>query len=623
MTSVDSSRAVGEGNDKHKVSSKSSIFLALDKSTVDLNMRSKKLSYQSSSSSNSDDFGDKKYETKPRVREIISSESAHMPQRIDFFRDGIPKKQRKFIKHVKNHSDIMLATNYKNEEEDELQAAVDMIIKGESLNASLLGHAKPMAIPSYADQRYVYHNTEPGLMRAIENDRRSVSGLEKQSTNAKTDSCLMGHHDHGEKQVEEERKRQAICTFCAPMDMQNAGKLGRFVYPVICWIQHRPLAALSIALGALVALLAAIIAVVFVGVFPNMFRAIVQDLSFTMTSINAMPPAVPSRALHQPGPAATMRVITRVVVEPHPAAPMPAAAPADTRLLRRQNHSLPTKAVGDEVSVTVTRLSTRTLHLVKQHPANVLSLLPTHGATAYDNLRANNILPSQDPQPLLPAVASGERDIIPAGAEKYTMQFSGNLTSGGPMGVTIEFTEPLRLYWRDAEIGIIQKPQAIRVHGKGTSRWSWPPIEVSIPGAISTNKQLTKSSAAAAAKDKGLVYFGKDRIPSDNAGGIAERRVVSGGTLLGKSIIEPTGAGDGLLRSARSDEHLANWFSAIRSRQSFSMLWKSRVTVSALGVHASNVKFEKTVQVLCAESKSCTISNFESLADTAKSKSPN
>ncbi|KAJ2314725.1 hypothetical protein IWW54_000748 [Coemansia sp. RSA 2705] len=175
----------------------------------------------------------------------------------------------------------------------------------------------------------------------------------------------------------------------------------------------------------------------------------------------------------------------------------------------------------------------------------------------------------------------------------YSMQLGGNLTSGGPIGIDIEFTEPLRMYWRDIEVGAIEKPDRIHVPGRGTTQWSWPSFEVSVSQVPTfdgiSNKKLeiphSRAPTHPGSSDQGAVA--------------AQRRILGSAWALGRAAAEgSTGAQD----------NLADWFAAIREHRSFTMQWKSQVRVSAMGMHTSNVKFEKTVRITCGGSKDCVIS---------------
>ncbi|KAJ1798219.1 hypothetical protein LPJ59_002640 [Coemansia sp. RSA 2399] len=224
----------------------------------------------------------------------------------------------------------------------------------------------------------------------------------------------------------------------------------------------------------------------------------------------------------------------------------------------------------------------------------------------------------------------------------YMLQIAGNMTSGGPIGVDIEFTEPLRLYWGDAEIGSVATPGSIHVPGRGTSQWSWPAVEVSIPATSGSKSAAVvhsehDHSAMHSLTDKrffvthtpevesidetasrSLVQVGLDKMdsaPSDGAMA-AQRRVINGNVALGRSNAEELGGGshEHLARrdtpeDSPSSSDLTSWFAAIRDNRPVTMLWRSRVKITALGLHAKDIKFEKVVRVQCDNSKNCVVTN--------------
>ncbi|KAJ2384149.1 hypothetical protein GGI23_006995 [Coemansia sp. RSA 2559] len=221
----------------------------------------------------------------------------------------------------------------------------------------------------------------------------------------------------------------------------------------------------------------------------------------------------------------------------------------------------------------------------------------------------------------------------------YTLQIAGNMTSGGPIGVDIEFTEPLRLYWGDAEIGSVAAPGSIHVPGRGTSHWSWPAFEVSIPATsgsksaavvhsehdhsalhsltdkrfFATHTPDTESIDETASRSFVQVGLDKmDNAPSDGAMA-AQRRVINGNVALGRSNAEEAGGSHDHLakrdttEDSSSSSDLTSWFAAIRDNRPVTMLWRSRVKITALGLHAKDIKFEKAVRVQCDDSKNCVV----------------
>ncbi|KAJ1997370.1 hypothetical protein GGI04_005432 [Coemansia thaxteri] len=192
-----------------------------------------------------------------------------------------------------------------------------------------------------------------------------------------------------------------------------------------------------------------------------------------------------------------------------------------------------------------------------------------------------------------PVPDSGPKTLDSAGSAAsttYMMQVAGNLTSGGPIGVNIEFTEPLHLLWRDMVVGVIRFPESIHVPGRGTTQWRWPPFEVAIPA--NGTRLVADDRVLRGPPSDEQIHPGSNQV-----NGIAQRRVMgaSGSAALGRSGQEP--------------DDLASWFAAIQAHRPFTMHWRSRVKVSAMGMHASNIKFEKSVRVLCDETQGCSIDN--------------
>ncbi|KAJ1726070.1 hypothetical protein LPJ61_005439, partial [Coemansia biformis] len=188
-------------------------------------------------------------------------------------------------------------------------------------------------------------------------------------------------------------------------------------------------------------------------------------------------------------------------------------------------------------------------------------------------------------------------------ALSYTMQFGGSLDSGGPIGIDIEFIEPLRMYWRDVEIGAIQNPEKLHVPGHGTAEWSWAPFTVSAlgpsdavmaPSSGRVNKKLVVPRSP-----QGAELVATTMAPSPETDHSAQRRGVAGGALHSRATGDST--------SADMRGHLADWFATIQAHGSFTMEWRSRVRVSAMGMHTSHVNFEKVVRVSCLTASQCAV----------------
>ncbi|KAJ1937202.1 hypothetical protein FBU59_004824 [Linderina macrospora] len=248
----------------------------------------------------------------------------------------------------------------------------------------------------------------------------------------------------------------------------------------------------------------------------------------------------------------------------------PEADPKDPKtraalLLHRRDEPAPSNAdttVNVVIPVTFTHTGTSTVHIPQS------SSSPQPKQTTAPLTAANRALMS---------------------AEKYTIQISGNMTSDAPVGVTMEFTEPLQMFWRDIEIGVVQNPSSIHLPGKGVTRWSWPPVEVTIPIADSGSGErkivLPPIQEQPSTKRPSFVITDKDMV----LGGLGSRmrkRATSDSSL---------------------DGSLADWFDTVNEHRSFTMQWRSSVRVSALGLHTSNVKFEKTVHVVCNSANQCSL----------------
>ncbi|KAJ2654903.1 hypothetical protein IWW48_005825 [Coemansia sp. RSA 1200] len=241
----------------------------------------------------------------------------------------------------------------------------------------------------------------------------------------------------------------------------------------------------------------------------------------------------------------------------------------------------------------------------------------------------------------------------------YMLQIAGNLTSGGPIGVDIEFTEPLRLYWGDTEVGSVASAGPIHVPGRGTSQWSWPAVEVSIPASSAATKSAVISNGAGndgaagpphTLTDKRLlvphttpsvaplkannaleagphtfVQMGAEKAgdAASNGAMAAQIHLINGNAALDRSTAEDAardhnrglGKRDNTASGGGSSSGLTAWFAAIRDNRPFTMVWRSHVKISALGLHAKNVAFEKIVNVQCDDkSKNCVITDDDSSA---------
>ncbi|KAJ2686490.1 hypothetical protein IWW39_003606 [Coemansia spiralis] len=270
-------------------------------------------------------------------------------------------------------------------------------------------------------------------------------------------------------------------------------------------------------------------------------------------------------------------------------------SPTSSHHMRHSTGSVfKTTNVDQDAVVTVTAESIHTVHVQRQ-------LTPAASMPTFDVAAITPTLP-----PLLPASDVKSLDSGSYASSMYMMQLAGNLTSGGPIGVSIEFTEPLRLLWRDTVVGIIHYPETIHVPGRGTTQWKWPLFEISIPSNITglaadDRILLRKHDSANSEQPEPRVQLGADRIVDSRVGGIAQRRALGAGgaAALGRSV--DTGP------STTLPNDLASWFAAIQTHKSFTMHWKSQVKLSAMGIHTSNIKFEKSVRVLCKEDNSCSI----------------
>ncbi|KAJ2633750.1 hypothetical protein H4R22_000176 [Coemansia sp. RSA 1290] len=411
-------------------------------------------------------------------------------------------------------------------------------------------------------------------------------------------------------------EKPAKCTDCEPArESQTApSRAARMMSPLLRYMQRRPMATLGIVLGVLVALLVVIIIILIVGVFPFLIRATLQDVSLVVTSVHANAPQQVSRALHlnkghdmhhgfrkrdeKPAAIAHSKSVaapsgvvhlletprhseshhTNSATHTHAGtvvqrpAPHTAENPGNRAIVQPPP---PTPTHHD--AVTITRTAMSTVHLVPYRPA--LSPLPESSSSVMDSKAL-------------------DAQVAPL---KYSMQVAGNLTSGGPIGVDIEFTEPLRMYWRDIEVGSIEKPQSLHVPGRGTTQWSWPSFDVMVsqaPEISGSNKKL-EVPRKQLSQSSGSEHVDVNEVNGLQDTTVAQRRLLGGAMALGRAAGE----------DSEEQDNLADWFAAIREHRTFSMQWKSRVRVSAMGLHTSNVKFEKTVRITCASTKDCVISD--------------
>ncbi|KAJ1646628.1 hypothetical protein LPJ64_001909 [Coemansia asiatica] len=444
----------------------------------------------------------------------------------------------------------------------------------------------------------------------------SMSSLEKEATERKITNGLP---DPSSKTTV-----RAVC--CLPEPVASTPFQGnRLLRPVVRFMQKRPMASLGIALTALAILLVVIIVVLVVCVFPFLMRTTLQDVSVVLTQVHAVPPAEVARDLRI-GTAG--RHSGRVAVEPlgmavdrrgvannkqHWAHEIKGESPNTmfSSIVRGQmmasaamsshhgNHlrhetmsnsiasasshrspantvtaqsAAPVRQAPIEDVVTLTSIVTNTVH-VAQH-STLGTAQPTHSFT---------------PAAAIPTFLDAVKDATVA-STSYMMQLAGNLTSGGPIGVSIEFTEPLRLLWRDTEVGVISRPEKIHIPGRGTTQFTWPPFEVIVAGGPSQMQNADRLLVAPSAAPLNSVGGG---------GGVAQRRTIGAGSVpvLGKTL-----SNRGFVH-----EGLADWFDAIQSHVPFTMQWRSRVKLSAMGLHTDNILFDKTVNILCGEARNCTI----------------
>ncbi|KAJ2236687.1 hypothetical protein H4R99_004593 [Coemansia sp. RSA 1722] len=481
----------------------------------------------------------------------------------------------------------------------------------------------------------------------------SMSSLEKEATERKITGVV----------PDPSSKHTVRAACCLPEPVANTPFQGnRFLRPVVRFMQKRPMASLGIALTALVVLLVVIIVVLVVCVFPFLMRTTLQDVSVVLTQVHAVPPPEVARDLVVDTTRATRELGSvrhgRADVEPlelglvhgfgakehwarEIAMPpvssivrnlMISAAPSGHRDQTMASflpaHNQP---MGHEAISTNAHHASGNNHL--RHET-----VPNSIATASSHHLADNSVPSSGqrrapiedvvtltsilmntvhiahPTPAIPSIAHlpSPAEFIPTTAHhtaskpldtvkdvavastSYMMQLAGNLTSGGPIGVSIEFTEPLRLLWRDVEVGVISHPEKIHIPGRGTTQFTWPPFEVIVPGGLNQMQ----------VDDRVLAQPASHAPMHSNLGiGLAQRRNIGGGSVpvLGKAFGDVDGS------SGIMHEGLTNWFSAIQAHVPFTMQWRSRVKLSAMGLHTSDILFDKTVNIVCGESRNCTI----------------
>ncbi|KAJ2541437.1 hypothetical protein GGF49_003682 [Coemansia sp. RSA 1853] len=540
----------------------------------------------------------------------------------------------------------------------DLQAAVDLMLQGSTSpsmhhaynmgNMSLVGGFNPSSAANMHEFGSSTEELRPKLPRRIFDRGRLLSAqlgtkiterFKRRNDNGEDPGIIIDDRRDVSAEIDGEETKRMVddslsdeingkptkCTDCVPPGSASTSRVARLVSPIVRYMQRRPMASLGIVLGMLVALLVVIIIILVVGVFPFLMRSTLQDVSFEVTSVHASAPAAVSRvlklkhklhdkmfrgvvpqALHKRdtdavGPHSLVLGSVKHVVPPvavnHVLAP-PAmhaegaqhvgvaspphlVSPVAHALLPNLPGPASNRAIGahphvsqQDDAVTITRVSMSTLHVAPHQP----TLSPTTPVSSpeFKALDAN-----------LPPLT-------------YSMQIGGNLTSGGPIGVDIEFTEPLRMYWRDTEVGSIDKPNGIHVPGRGTTPWSWPAFDMTVSQApvISGNRKLENTRALAHGPSGSSEFDSEQEVDYGAGTGVAQRRVMGGTPMLGRAAAEDMDV----------QGNLADWFAAIQSHRSFTMQWRSRVRVSAMGLHSNNIKFEKTVRITCDNNKDCVIS---------------
>ncbi|KAJ2451921.1 hypothetical protein EV183_003275 [Coemansia sp. RSA 2336] len=523
----------------------------------------------------------------------------------------------------------------------ELQAAVDLMLQGslspENTHRAYYMGSQPLAAafePPYpmgaTNPEYPFANGKPKLPRRIM-DRGKLLGSQLGSQlgaviagrfkrRASPEQDLNGETpeptEDGKRVVDESMYKDVIdekpakCTDCEPpCESQTApSRVTRMMSPILRYMQKRPMATLGIVLGVLVALLVVIIIILIVGVFPFLIRATLQDVSFVVTSVHANAPLQVSRALHlNKGHDAHHGFHKR---DEKPAAhSKSAAAPSGVVHLLETPHHSESHHTSAAVHHTHANSTVQRPARAAESPANRAIVqppppTPTHQdavtitRTAMSTVHLVPYRPAPLPEPSSPAMDSKALDAQVAPLT-YNMQIAGNLTSGGPIGVDIEFTEPLRMYWRDIEVGSIEKPQSIHVPGRGTAQWSWPSFEVAVSqvSAIGGSNKKLEVPHKQPLRPNSLENASVNEVDGLQDMTVAQRRLLGGTMALGRAARE----------SSDEQDNLADWFAAIREHRSFSMQWRSRVRVSAMGLH-TNVKFEKTVRITCGSANDCVIS---------------
>ncbi|KAJ2776943.1 hypothetical protein GGI15_004674 [Coemansia interrupta] len=486
----------------------------------------------------------------------------------------------------------------------------------------------------------------------------SMSSLEKDAAGRK----IVG--------VVPENKTTVRAACCLPEPIASTPSSGpRFLRPLVQFVQKRPVASLGITLSVLLALLAIIIVVLIVCVFPFLMRATLQDVGVILTEVHAVPPSEVSRELlvgRNSEMGAGHRNHGRMAVEMHHlgipyvrgsghvapkenwAREMQSAAISSPLALSSavehngvSFHTAPARSTatrnGHHRSNQLRHETMENIASASHSPASVFVAQAMRRATTVEDVvTLTNVAMSTvhiPPPPLERSVASVHptqsfslatpsnthsgaatvRDAGSADAVKdakltsstYMMQLAGNLTSGGPIGVSIEFTEPLRLLWRDVEVGVINNPEKIYISGRGTTQFTWPPFEVAVPGALSRRDEVAASHRGLG---RPLTHAAMHASAASDAGfaAVAQRRTMDGNVpLLGRST-DAMRYGD-IDDSGYVREGMTNWFAAIQAHLPFTMQWRSRVKLSALGLHTKDILFDKTVNIICGEARNCTI----------------
>ncbi|KAJ2387250.1 hypothetical protein GGI05_004140, partial [Coemansia sp. RSA 2603] len=535
-----------------------------------------------------------------------------------------------------------------------------------SLNSSVVPLTGDMYEPTMAQRkfprlrgllgtRFARNRTESP---AYSEGDTSMSSLEKDATERK----IVG--------VVPENKTTVRAACCLPEPVASTPPCGpRFLRPVVQFIQKRPVASLGITLSVLLALLAVIIVVLVVCVFPFLMRTTLQDVAVILTEVHAVPPSEVSRALmvgRNSELTAGHRHHGRMAVEMHhlgipsvhgsdhvaakenwardqqsSAVSSPLALSSAVEHNANSLHmSSARSVVGSnghhhsnqlrqatmehiasaslspssvfvaqamkqattiEDVVTLTSVSMSTVHV--PHPSLERSVVSVHPTQSFSLATPSSA--HRGPTTIRNTGSLDAVKDVKITSSTYMMQLAGNLTSGGPIGISIEFTEPLRLLWRDVEVGIINNPEKIHISGRGTTQFTWPPIEVAVPGSLGRRDEV-----AASHRDLGrpLTHAALHSSgPSENGlGAVAQRRTLDGSTpLLGRTA-------DGLRfrdidDSGYAHEGMTSWFAAIQAHLPFTMQWRSRVKLSAMGLHTKDILFDKTVNIICGEARNCTI----------------